>query len=128
LVEGWATNGLSDQAAEVVAGIIMGQGWPGTPSWIAKWRQWTPPNLLASFECLAERDDIHDRLSEIGVPTLVIHGEADVAIPLAKAEALVEGLPQAELAVIPGAGHAANLTHPEPVNAATEAFLLRHCR
>ncbi|HKM61114.1 MAG TPA: alpha/beta hydrolase [Acidisphaera sp.] len=125
LIEGWVTSGLSDQAAQIVASIIMGEDWHGTPEWIAKWRQWTPPNLLAAFACLAERDDIHDRLFEINVPALVIHGEADVAIPLSKAEALAEGLPQAELAVIPGAGHAANLTHPEPVNAAIQAFLSR---
>ena len=125
LVGDWATNGLSDQTAQIVASIVLGAGWPGTAEWVAKWRQWTPANLLASFACLAERDDIHDRLSEINVPALVIHGGADAAIPIAKAEALTEGLPQAELVVVPGAGHAANLTHPEPVNFAIERFLSR---
>ena len=36
---------------------------------------------------------------------------------------MAEALPRAQLAVIPGGGHAANLTHPELVNPKIEAFL-----
>ena len=38
------------------------------------------------------------------------------------AEALAAGL-HAKLVIVAGAGHAANLTHPEPVNAAIAEFL-----
>jgi len=55
----------------------------------------------------------------------VIHGDADAAIPLDLAEALKRGLPHADLVVVEGAGHAANLTHPGPVNAAIERFLAK---
>jgi pimeloyl-ACP methyl ester carboxylesterase len=73
---------------------------------------------------LIEREDITDRLSEVDVPALVVHGELDAAIPVGRAEELVAGLPQARpLVLVPGAGHAANLTHPEPVNAAIRPFL-----
>ena len=125
LLDDWATNGLSDQTAHIVAAIILGEAWPGTADWVAKWRQFTPANLTAAFTCLAQRDDIHDRLSEIKVPALIVHGDDDNAIPLATAQRLAKGLPQTELVVIPGAGHAANLTHPEAVNAAIEQFLSR---
>ena len=56
------------------------------------------------------------------MPAVVIHGDADAAVPLARAEELAHGL-RARLHVIPGAGHAANLTHPAPVNAAILNFL-----
>ncbi|HCO02780.1 MAG TPA: alpha/beta hydrolase, partial [Actinobacteria bacterium] len=52
------------------------------------------------------------------------HGEEDIAIELSKAEALSDGLPNSRGVVpIPGAGHASNLTHPEPANAAIADFL-----
>jgi pimeloyl-ACP methyl ester carboxylesterase len=71
-----------------------------------------------------DRDDITDRLGEIGCPALVIHGSADSAIPVAKAEALRDGLagPTA-FTLIDGAPHAANVTHPGAVNAEIAKFL-----
>ena len=59
------------------------------------------------------------------VAALVVHGDADMAIPMARAEQLAGSLADAELVAVPGAGHAANLTHPQPVNAAIESFLKR---
>ena len=52
----------------------------------------------------------------------MIHGDEDAAIPVPKAAALAQGL-HADLVVVPGAGHAANLTHADPVNTAMRAFL-----
>jgi 3-oxoadipate enol-lactonase len=114
---------------EIVAAIILGPGqWDG---WYAKWAelyaQWAPDNLgqlTWPFRCLMDRDDITGRLGEIGCPALIIHGSADAAIPVAKAEALRDGLagPTA-FAVIDGAPHAANVTHPAAVNAEIAKFL-----
>jgi len=42
---------------------------------------------------------------------------------LARAQAMADALPHARMVVVPGGGHASNLTHPEPVNAALTAFL-----
>lgn len=123
MVEAWCTQGLSDEIATTIAHIILGAGWPGTEQWQEKWRRWQPHNLLAAFACLVERDDISERLAQIQVPALVLHGEADVAISLSRARDMAVRLSQSEMLVIPNAGHAANLTHPEPVNAAITAFL-----
>jgi 3-oxoadipate enol-lactonase len=69
---------------------------------------------------LLTRDDVTDRLAEITCPALVVHGDADAAIPVEKAQALVEGLPgAAPLVLVSGGSQAANLTHPEPST--------RHC-
>ena len=65
-----------------------------------------------------------DRLGEITVPALVVHGSADGAISMDKAEALSAGLSGSDgVVAIEGAGHAANVTHPGEVNAALTAFL-----
>jgi pimeloyl-ACP methyl ester carboxylesterase len=56
------------------------------------------------------------------VPTLVIHGDQDAAIDVASATALAEAL-NGDLTLVPGGGHAANLTHPAESNAALTRFL-----
>jgi pimeloyl-ACP methyl ester carboxylesterase len=125
LANQWIENGLSQETADFVAGRILGDGWSGTAAWQDKWRRWAPGDVAGCMAALAGRDDITRRLGEIAVPSLVVHGEADTAIPMQRGEILAEGLRSAELVRIPGAGHAANLTHPGPVNAAIEDFLRR---
>lgn len=123
MLEAWAQHGLAPQIAETIAQIILGPGWSGMPAWQEKWRGWQAHNLLGSFQTLVSRDDISAQLPRIGVPALVVHGDADAAISLDRARDLARRLPHARLEIVPGAGHAANLTHPQPVNAAIEAFL-----
>jgi pimeloyl-ACP methyl ester carboxylesterase len=48
---------------------------------------------------------VRDRLSEIAVPTLVIHGERDPVFPLDHGRALAAEIPGAELLVLPESGH-----------------------
>jgi pimeloyl-ACP methyl ester carboxylesterase len=123
LAQAWAQNGLSDEMATIIEGIILGQDWAGAAAWKAKWKTIKPVNMLGCMNTLASRDDVTPRLGEIKVPTLVIHGDADAAIELDLARTLATGIKGAELVEIPGAGHAANLTHPETVNPAIERFL-----
>jgi pimeloyl-ACP methyl ester carboxylesterase len=125
LVDAWIADGLSDETADFIEATILGERWSGADPWKDKWRAFAPYNVRGCMDCLAGRDDITDRLGEIKVPALVIHGDADAAIALSLAEVLARELPNAELVVVPGAGHAANLTHPEVVNPAIEAFLER---
>lgn len=46
-----------------------------------------------------------NRLHEIAVPTLIIHGTEDCALPYAHALALQAEIPEAELLPLPGTGH-----------------------
>ncbi len=46
------------------------------------------------------------RLAELTMPALILHGTEDRLIPVSHAFRLLEGLPQAELRVFKGAGHA----------------------
>lgn len=123
LIHTWATQGLSDEMAATIEHIILGNGYAQADRWKEKWKAVRPANLAQIFNTLASRDDIRSQLPQITVPTLVIHGDADAAIPLAAAEAMAAALPNARLQVIAGAGHAANLTHAEQVTPLIEQFL-----
>jgi 3-oxoadipate enol-lactonase len=57
--------------------------------------------------------DTVSRLGEIQAPALVLHGELDAMTPLGNARLLAERIPDAELVVIPRAGHAFALERPE---------------
>jgi 3-oxoadipate enol-lactonase len=110
---------------DVVAAIILGA--PGTVDykpWFAKWAVWDRNELRVAFRCLLDRDDITDRLGEISRPALIVHGTADAAIPMARAEIMRAGLAgPVTLAEIADGSHASNLSHPDLVNAAILGFL-----
>lgn len=59
-------------------------------------------------------------LSDINVPTLVIHGSKDVIVPLEVGKYLANNIPNAELVVIEGAGHVPTITYPYDVVEAIE--------
>ena len=122
--EVWTGSGPSDQLLSMVAAIIIGNEAPESPAWIDKWRVREPRALTQIYRTLMDRDDITDGLGEIKAPALVIHGTDDVAIDMPLAERLCQNLRGCRGVVkIDGAGHASNLTHPEPVNRAIEEFL-----
>jgi 3-oxoadipate enol-lactonase len=122
----WSTNGASDALTDAVAGMIMSPGYDHS-AWVAKWQAAPREGMLVPFRTLMDRDDITDRVAEIVAPTIIFHGEADAAIPMEKAEYLEAALPNCEgLVRIAGAGHAANLSHPDEVNAPLADFLRRH--
>lgn len=70
-----------------------------------------------------DRGGIHDELSRIKAPTLVIVGDEDVATPRPKAEALVAGIAGAKLELVPRAGHSSTVEEPAAVTTAIEKFL-----
>ncbi len=59
----------------------------------------------------------------ITVPTLFLHGAADVRAPLDSVRAMYHAVPDAQLVVLPGAGHLANVEAPELFDAAVLKFL-----
>jgi pimeloyl-ACP methyl ester carboxylesterase len=82
-------------------------------------------SVINSLGAANERDSVIDRLGEIRVPALVIHGEQDGAIPVSRAEELASGIPGAELVRIPDAGHTPPLETPDVVNEALAGFFAR---
>ena len=67
--------------------------------------------------------DVRDRLVEVRVPTLIIHGSHDQIVPLAAASQDMAGaIPNSQLVVIDGAGHVPTMTHPARVAEAINSF------
>jgi pimeloyl-ACP methyl ester carboxylesterase len=76
---------------------------------------------------LAVRDILapgpEDRLWRVAAPTLLVWGEHDGVVPLAVGRRLADLLPDAELAVVPGAGHSPMWDRPEAFNRLVTEFL-----
>jgi pimeloyl-ACP methyl ester carboxylesterase len=121
-----APEGPPQEVVDTVAAIVIGPGYPDTPGWQERWRAMPKPAVQQAYRTLMDReDDVAPRLGELTVPALVVHGNEDLAISLDVARVFCDELPDGELFVVQGAGHAANLTHPDAVNEALERFLER---
>ncbi|SEV95367.1 alpha/beta fold hydrolase [Natrinema salifodinae] len=92
-------------------------------SWVDRWATYPGAAVYHELNSWLGRADVTDRLPEIDVPTLVVHGEEDPSLPPSRAEPMVEELPDADLELIPEAGHTANLERPDLVNDAIRSFL-----
>lgn len=79
--------------------------------------------VRAARGMMAQQDDrIIRSLAEIHVPTLVLVGDRDTPF-IDAAEYMAARIPNAVKAVIPDAGHAANIDQPAAFNEAVTAFL-----
>lgn len=110
-----------------------------TPLMFGKWTKEYNPRLVErwhqkflGYSCQAvyneanswrDREDLSQRISEIQKPTLIVHGEEDIAEPLANVKPMVDVMPNAQLVSIPNAGHSSNIEQPQTVNQAIENFL-----
>lgn len=121
-VQMWVEQGMNDFLLDSAEQIIIGPGYERIAHWRHYWRHFPAANFAACTETLHGREDLTPRLHDIHIPSLVVHGDADVAIPLSKGQALADGL-RGRLVVVPGAGHAANMTHADAVNQAIIHFL-----
>lgn len=83
-------TGLDDRRRNTVAGLRSSLELAGTGAQAPLW----------------------DRLGELSMPVLVLAGEEDARFT-ALGRRLAEGIPGADLALVPGAGHAAHLERPE---------------
>lgn len=125
MIEAVSTGDEETRSAvfDIVGGLIIGD--PDLqPEWKAKWMAEDPARIVDPGGALLDRDDITERLGEISCPALIVHGTADTAIPIEKAELLRAGLADCrDLVPIDGAAHAPNLTHSAEVNRHIERFL-----
>jgi pimeloyl-ACP methyl ester carboxylesterase len=125
-----ANDGIPDELAEGTLPIFYGPTFmeanPETLKFhVERERDMPTTALVQGLEALLGRDSVVDRLGEIRVPTLVIHGEVDQALPIAKGEELADGIPGAELLRVPDAGHSTPLEAPDVVNEALAGFFAR---
>lgn len=67
---------------------------------------------------------IENKLPKVAAPTLVVWGTRDYIVPRRSVERFAKLLPNGSLAVIPGAAHGMNYSHPEAFRKAMLPFLL----
>ncbi|MFJ5302740.1 4-carboxymuconolactone decarboxylase [Streptomyces sp. NPDC088350] len=95
---------------------------PAITEWAVQMVRTTDPGCyIAACEALAAFD-VRAELGRIGVPTLVLVGSDDQVTGPAEARTLVAGIPDARLAVVPGASHLVPVEQP----AAVTDLLVRH--
>ncbi|NIP82301.1 MAG: alpha/beta fold hydrolase, partial [Gemmatimonadetes bacterium] len=121
------TSGARPIAAVMIPTLLTRATLEGEPELVERVRTMivdTPtPTIVAVLAGMAGRHDFDGELASIDVPTLVVVGEGDRITPPDAARSLAEGIPGAALAVIPDAGHLANLENPDAFNRALAAFL-----
>lgn len=95
---------------------------PAIVEWAVQMVRTTDPGCyIAACEALAAFD-VRAELGRVGVPTLVLVGSEDQVTGPAEARTLVAGIPDARLALVPGASHLAPVEQP----AAVTDLLVRH--
>jgi pimeloyl-ACP methyl ester carboxylesterase len=103
---------LVDPAKIAAAKGMMWQSWPAASGRAAGIR-----NDIAQFRTL------NLPFSQVGVPTLVIHGEADAAVPVSTGRQLAARIANSQLQVIPIADHFMVVTHAEIIKQSIDDFL-----
>ncbi|MFG3154909.1 4-carboxymuconolactone decarboxylase [Streptomyces sp. NPDC048219] len=119
------TNGLDPIARSAperwfTGGFAAAQ--PAITEWAVQMVRTTDPGCyISACEALAAFD-VRGELGHVGVPTLVLVGSDDQVTGPAEARTLVAGIPDARLAVVPGASHLVPVEQP----AAVTDLLVRH--
>lgn len=119
------TNGLDPIARQTperwfTPGFVAAQ--PAIVEWGVQMVRTTDPGCyIAACEAMASFD-VSESLGRIGVPTLVVAGSEDSSTPPSDARAVVAGVPDARLAIVPGASHLTPVEQP----AAVTDLLIRH--
>jgi pimeloyl-ACP methyl ester carboxylesterase len=123
-------EGVAPVAAAMLPGMVAGgQVERADPAVLARIQALmataSPAGVAAALRAMAARPDALPALAAITCPTLVLCGAEDVLTPPAEARLMAESIPQAQLVLIEGAGHLANLEQPAAFNAALLDFLAR---
>ncbi len=86
----------------------------GTPAWV---------ETVWEAARLAEAGDLHERVGQLQVPTLVLTGRNDRVVPPGVADHLADKIPGAKLVLVGEAGHNPHEERPAEVVAAVAPFL-----
>jgi 3-oxoadipate enol-lactonase len=109
--------------------MMFGKSTLGDPARAAERDAWrrhlrsNHPSLWRAVNGVIERPSVHDELSRITAPTLVMVGEEDTVTVPAKAERIAAAIAGAKLVRIPRAGHIVTLEQPQAVTQAIAGFL-----
>jgi pimeloyl-ACP methyl ester carboxylesterase len=120
--DGW--NRMATSYAEQLEAKGLG-GLPGGEELAASAHSSATGLAIAARQVLTQRDGhVMEGLATITVPTLVIVGERDDPF-LKGSHHMADKIPNATIAVIPGAGHAPSVSHPDAFNTVLRTYLER---
>ncbi|RII20997.1 Arylesterase [Streptomyces sp. YIM 130001] len=108
--------------ADLFAGIIKRYSFasrdvdPAVARFAERLIEATPIDVVAEFYPAFQNHDKAEALKHFaGLPVLVLAGDADLVTPSEHSEAIGDALPDAELVIVPEAGHLVMMEHPETV-------------
>ncbi len=124
---GWVTAGMLDRAREAssdLARLLTRRYGFGServsPSMVSYVEHMNSATRTESVARYLRALHSHERTMALGamteIPVLVICGEEDLMTPLEHSQAIAAVLPNAELVIVPHAGHVVLLEYPEAVN------------
>lgn len=98
-----------------------GEFWGGIAAgWMAAPTPWE--TIGRHFQAI-QSFDTYDRLPRIQAPTLIVHGDQDLLVPVENAEILGERIKNSRAEILPGAGHMFFWEKPEESAGAIVEFL-----
>ena len=116
------------ELSQNVANLLMGENFlKSQPAWLGTWT-----NEVAEYDLSGEanlgraicnRPDVSSRLSEIDVPTLVVHGTVDDGIEIEVAQEMANRIPDAKFVEMPDAAHCPPLEVPDLFTDTLVSFL-----
>lgn len=83
----------------------------------------SPAGLAGALRAMAERPDSTPLLTEFHLPFVLVHGVADILIPIERARSAKAAAPGAHLTEIPDAGHMPMMEAPQKTADALKALL-----
>ncbi len=118
--------------ADLFAGVVKRYSFgsrdvdPGVVRFAERLIESTPIDVVAEFyPAFTEHDKAEALPLLAGVPVLVLAGDRDLITPSAHSEVIAAALPDAELVLVPDAGHLVMLEHPEAVTDRLADLLVR---
>jgi 3-oxoadipate enol-lactonase len=107
------TPGFVDRADPAFWAWVIG-AWLAAP---------TPWETMGRHFTAIQWFDTYDRLPEIQAPTLIIHGDRDLMIPVENAEVLRQRIPNSQVRIVPDVGHLFFWEKPQEAAQAIVQFL-----
>jgi pimeloyl-ACP methyl ester carboxylesterase len=118
------SEAVAQRNADILFGVTTKSRRPELiEAWKTRWRDFTGASVYWETASWLRREDLSSRLSEISVPTLVIHGEEDTIIPIAAGQEMADGVQNGHFVSVANAGHTSNLEDPDAVNTAISDFV-----
>ena len=107
-----------EQAVRVGLEVNCSARYAAEPGVFDTWREMVVdhpvslPMLMAQLQAIRGHDAL-DRLAELDIPTLILHGTDDRVLPFGNSQLLLDAISGARLEVFEGAGHLLFLEEPE---------------